>query len=231
MPNTVTIPRSAFSFLKSLKANNNRPWFEAHKEEYLGNLAVLEAFADGLLAGLNTHDRLETPSGKKSLYRIYRDVRFSKDKSPYKIYWGGHFTRAGRQRRGGYYYHFEPGNSRITGAFWGPSAPDLRLIREDIAFDDRPLRKIITAKKFVDAFGTLQGEQLQRVPAGFDPAHPAADLLRYKQYLVIKTFTDKEVHSPDFLQQATEAFHRMRPFLDHMSMILCTDANGEIADQ
>lgn len=229
MKNSPAIPRSAFSFLKALEANNNRPWFETHKDEYLDNLAAIESFTDGLLAALSTHDRIETPSGKKSLYRFYRDVRFSKDKSPYKIYWGGHFTRAGRQRRGGYYYHFEPGNSRLTGAFWGPSAPDLRLIREDIAFDDRPLRKIITAKKFVDTFGTLQGEQLKRTPPGFDPAHPAADLLRYKQFLLIKTFSDKEVLSPNFLQQASDAYLHMRPFLDHMSTILSTDANGESA--
>jgi uncharacterized protein (TIGR02453 family) len=227
MTSSQTIPRSAFSFLKDLKANNNRPWFEAHKDDYIQNLAALETFADELLASLNGHDLIETPSGKKSLYRIYRDVRFSKDKSLYKTNWGGHFRRSGRQRRGGYYYHFEPGNSKVVGAFWAPSAPDLRLIREDIAFDDRPLRKILKAKKFVETFGSLQGEQLKRVPAGFDPAHPAADLLRYKQFLLIKSFSDKEVLSPAFPSLAADTFLRMRPFLDHMSMILSTDANGE----
>jgi uncharacterized protein (TIGR02453 family) len=222
------IPRSAFTFLKTLKANNNRPWFEAHKDEYLENLAAVEAFTNDLLDSLNSHDVIETPSGKKSLYRIYRDVRFSKDKSPYKTYWGGHFTRSGRHRRGGYYFHLEPGNnSRLTGAFWGPSSPDLKLIRDDIAFDDGPLRKILETKKFIETFGTLQGEQLKRVPPGFDPAHPAADLLRHKQFLLRKTFTDKEVHSPDFGKQAAEAYRRMRPFLDHMSIILSTDANGQ----
>jgi uncharacterized protein (TIGR02453 family) len=226
MKNSRPIPRSAFSFLRSLKANNNRTWFETHKDEYLDNLAALTAFADGLLAGLNAHDLIETPSGRKSLYRIYRDVRFSKDKAPYKTNWGGHFTRAGRERRGGYYYHLEPGNSQLIGAFWGPSAPDLRLIRDDIAFDDGPLRKIITSKKFIEAFGSLRGDQLKRVPAGFDPSHPAADLLRYRQFLLIKTFTDKEVLGPDFCHQASDAFHRMRPFLDHMSLVLSTDANG-----
>ena len=227
MANPPSIPRSAFTFLKDLKANNNRPWFEAHKARYQENLAALESFADALLTSLNHHDRLETPSGKQSLYRFYRDIRFSKDKSPYKSYWGGHFTRSGRDRRGGYYFRFEPGDSRITGGFWGPNATDLRLIREDIAFDDQPLRKLLKAKKFTDAFGSLQGEQLKRVPYGFDPQHPAADLLRHKQFLLIKRFTDKEVHSPDFLSRVADAFVRMRPFFDYMSMILSTDANGE----
>src|SRR5258708_7851754 len=104
MANPFIIPRSAFSFLKTLKDNNNRPWFEAHKDEYLENLAALENFTGGLLDSLNSHDVIDTPSGKKSLYRFYRDVRFSKDKSPYKTYWGGHFTRSGSLRRGGYYF-------------------------------------------------------------------------------------------------------------------------------
>jgi uncharacterized protein (TIGR02453 family) len=221
------IPKSAFAFLKTLKDNNDRSWFEANKDLYLENLPALETFADGLLAALNKHDLIETPSGKKSLWRIYRDVRFSKDKSPYKTHWGGHFTRAGRTRRGGYYYHLEPGNSRITGAFWSPSAPDLKLIRDDIAFDDKPLKKILNSKKFKATFGELKGEQLKRVPNGYDPNHPAADLLRHKQFLLVKTFTDKEVLSPSFLKQAADAFHQMRPFLDHMSEILSSNANGE----
>jgi uncharacterized protein (TIGR02453 family) len=228
MPKLVPhIPPAAFSFLKALKKNNDRAWFEANKDSYLENLATLETFADGLLTSLNKHDLIETPSGKKSLYRIYRDVRFSKDKSPYKNYWGGHFRRSGHQRRGGYYYHFEPGNSRITGAFWGPSTPDLKLIRDDIAFDDAPLRKILDQKKFKESFGALQGEQLKRVPNGYDPNHPAADLLRHKQFLVIRRFTDKEVLSPSFLSLAAAAFRQMRPFLDHMSEVLSSNANGE----
>ncbi|HEY4110840.1 DUF2461 domain-containing protein [Puia sp.] len=228
MTKSPIIPKSAFAFLQDLKDNNQRTWFETHKEEYLENSAALETFADGLLAGLNRHDVIETPSGKKSLYRFYRDIRFSKDKSPYKDYWGGHFTRAGKQRRGGYYYHFEPGNSRVTGAFWAPSTADLKLIREDIAFDDRPIKKVLNNKKFVGVFGALQGEQLKRVPNGFDADHPAADLLRHKQFLVIRRFTDKEVLSPGFLPLVTDTFRLMRPFLDYMSMVLGGNANGEV---
>jgi uncharacterized protein (TIGR02453 family) len=227
MANPPIIPRSAFTFLKDLKDNNTRSWFEANKTRYQKNLGAMEAFADALLTALNRHDRIETTSGKQSLYRFYRDVRFSKDKSPYKSYWGGHFTRAGRERRGGYYFHFEPGDSRITGGFWGPNAADLRLIREDIAFDDGPLRRILTTKKFRDNFGALGGEQLKRIPTGFDAGHPAADLLRYKQFLLIRRFPDEEVLTDGFISLVNDSFLRMRPFLDHMSMVLSTDANGE----
>src|SRR4051812_25720472 len=104
------IPQSAFDFLEQLKLNNDREWFAENKPVYQEQLVHLAAFASSLLQVMNTHDVIETPSGARSLYRIYRDVRFSKDKTPYSTYWGGRFRRAGSQRRGGYYYHFEPGN-------------------------------------------------------------------------------------------------------------------------
>ena len=100
---------SALAFLKSLKANNNREWFNNHKEKFLEEQQLVEVFADGLLAVLNTHDIIETPSGKKSLYRIYRDTRFSNNKTPYKTNWSGYFKRATKLRRGGYYFHIQPG--------------------------------------------------------------------------------------------------------------------------
>jgi uncharacterized protein (TIGR02453 family) len=112
-----------------------------YKDEYQLELGKVAQFADALLQELNRHDVIETQNGAKSLYRIYRDVRFSKDKTPYSTYWGGRFKRAAKQRRGGYYYHLEPGNkSFILCGFWNPNAWDLKLIRDDITFDAVPLR-------------------------------------------------------------------------------------------
>lgn len=183
---------------------------------------------DYLLQQLNLHDVIETVSGKKSLYRPYRDIRFSNDKTPFKTYWGGSFKRAGRHRRGGYYYHFEKGNSFVAAAFWGPSAADLKLIRTDIAFDAEPLRQIINSKQFVANFGSLQGEQLKTAPKGFDVTHPDIDLLRFKQFLLARRFNDAELLSNNFADLANEAFLEMRPFLDYMSSVLSGDANGTI---
>lgn len=218
--------KSAFGFLNALKKNNNREWFNAHKGTYEQELGLLESFAAALLHELNRHDVIETPSGKKSLYRIYRDTRFSTDKTPYKTYWSGNFTRATRYRRGGYYYHIEPGNSFIAGGFWGPNAQDLKLIRDDIAFDAGPLRKIIASPSFIATFGALKGEQLKAAPRGFDAGHEAIDLLRYKQFLLIRKFTDAQVISDDFFKEANQAFKNMRPFFDYMSEVLTTDVNG-----
>lgn len=220
------IQQAGFDFLKALKKNNNREWFNAHKDDYLRELQQMETFADGLLADLSVHDVIETPSGKKSLFRIYRDTRFSSDKTPYKTYWAGGFKRATRQRRGGYYFQIEQGASFIGGGFWGPVADDLKKIRDDIAFDPNPLRKILNSNTFKSTFGVLEGEQLKKTPRGYDPEHEGADLLRYKQYLLIRRFTDEEVMSPQFRKEAGKTFAAMRPFLDYMSEILSTDSNG-----
>lgn len=226
MPDIKQIPSSSFGFLSLLKSNNEREWFNDHKADYQKELAYIEAFAQDLLDLMNTHDVIETPSGKKSLYRIYRDTRFSNDKTPYKTHWSGSFKRAGKQRRGGYYFHIEPGNSFVAGGFFGPSSQDLKLIRENIAFDAGPLRTILSDKTFISSFETLKGEQLKTAPKGFDGDHQDIDLLRYKQFLLIHRFADQEVLSKDYLVYCNQEFKNMRPFFDYMSEILTTDSNG-----
>lgn len=220
------IPASSLEFLNLLKENNNRDWFNAHKDQFLEQQAQIERFADLLLAELNIHDLIETPSGKKSLHRIYRDTRFSKEKIPYKTNWSGSFTRATALRRGGYYFHIEPGNSFLGGGFWGPNPQDIKRIRDDISYDSAPLRKILGSKSFADTFGNLHGEQLKTTPKGFDPGDEAIDLLRYKQFILFRRFTDQEVLSTSFVQDANQTFVNMRPFFDYMSEVLTSDING-----
>lgn len=224
---TAQIQPSSFDFLNTLKKNNNRDWFNEHKTVFQQEQQLVEVFAESLLEQLSAHDLIETPSGKKSLYRIYRDTRFSHDKTPYKAHWSGSFKRATKSRRGGYYFHIEPGNSFVAGGFWGPTPADLKLIRDDIAFDHKPLRKIINSKAFTSTFESLKGEQLKTAPKGFDADHEAIDLLRYKQFLLIRPFSDKEVLSESFLKEASGTFQKMRPFFDYMSEVLSSDPNGE----
>jgi uncharacterized protein (TIGR02453 family) len=215
-----------FKFLNELKENNNRDWFAVNKDEFQKQQNNIEAFADALLQELNTHDVIETPSGKKSLYRIYRDTRFSNDKTPYKTHWSGSFTRATKYRRGGYHFHIGPGSSYIAGGFFGPNPADLKLIRNDIAFDAAPLRAILNSEPFITTFKTLRGEQVKTTPKGFSADHEAIDLLRYKQFLLVRHFTDEEVLSKDFVKQAGDVYRNMRPFFDYMSEVLATDING-----
>ncbi|MDZ4664367.1 MAG: DUF2461 domain-containing protein [Bacteroidota bacterium] len=220
------IKKSNLDFLKLLKKNNDRDWFNANKERYLTELKTIELFADTLLFEMNKHDVIETESGKKSQHRIYRDVRFSKNKTPYNTHWGGSFKRATKLRRGSYYFHVESGNTFIAGGFWGPEPNDLKRIRDEFSYDHKNFRKLLKNKTFIKNFGTLYGEQLKTTPKGFDADDKAIDLLRYKQFLLIKHFTDKEVLSPKFYHSVNESFKAMRPFLNYMSEALTTDVNG-----
>lgn len=217
---------SNLHFLEQLKENNERNWFNTNKSTYLKELANIEQFAGELLKLMNTHDVIETPSGKKSLHRIYRDTRFSLDKTPFKTNWSGGFKRAGKSRRGGYYFHIEPGNSFVGGGFWGPNTDDLKRIREEIAYDATRLREILNSDLFTNNFGQLEGEQLKTTPKGFDADNDAIDLLRYKQFLLRRRFSDEEVLSEDFLFKMNDGFKAMRPFFDYMSEVLSTDING-----
>ncbi|MCW3085377.1 MAG: hypothetical protein JWP12_2743 [Bacteroidetes bacterium] len=223
---SVKIPASSLEFLKQLKKNNNRDWFNAHKELYLQEHAHIIAFADALLLEMNKHDQIETPTGKKSLHRIYKDTRFSKEKIPYKNNWSGSFSRSTKKLRGSYYFHIEPGNSFLGGGFWGPNPQDLKRVRDEIDYDASGLRKILKSKSFVSTFGTLRGEQVKTAPQGFNASHADIDLLRYKQFTLVRRFTDKEVLSGTFLKEVNDTFKKMRPFLDYMSEVLTTDMNG-----
>ena len=224
--NQPAIIPSNFEFIKQLKKNNNRDWFAAHKKRYENELLQLETFFDALLVEVNKHDVIETPSGKKSLFRIYRDTRFSKDKTPYKTHWGGNFKRATKKRRGGYYFHIEPGNSIVACGFWDPDPKDLKRIRDEFSNDDTAFRKILKSKSFTSTFGSLEGEQLKTTPKGYNADDPAIDLIRYKQFLVLRRFSDKEVLATDFLKKVNETCKKMRPFLDYMTDVLTTDLNG-----
>ena len=153
---SIRINPSNIEFLKLIKKNNNRDWFNLHKERYLSEHSEIIKFADALLFEMNKHDVIETLSGKKSLHRIYRDTRFSKEKIPYKTNWSGSFKRAGKQRRGGYYFHIEPGNSFVAGGFWGPEPADLKRIRDEFAYDAAPFRKLLKSKSFTSHLKTLK---------------------------------------------------------------------------
>ncbi|MFK7899539.1 MAG: DUF2461 domain-containing protein [Cyclobacteriaceae bacterium] len=222
-----TVSKQAFEFLQDIKQNNNKPWFQKNKSRYETIKTGMEAFAEDVLQQMNEVDVIETPSGKKSLFRIYRDVRFSKDKTPYKTHFSGYLRRAGADRRGGYFFHIAPGDSYIAGGFFAPDAKDLLHIRKQIQADPELLRKELAKKPFKQHFGRLLGSQLKTAPKGFDKEDANIDLLRYKQYYVEHSFTDKEVLSKDFAQQVAKGFAAMIPFFDCMTEYLTTDLNGE----
>jgi uncharacterized protein (TIGR02453 family) len=222
----ISIQQDTLDFLKDLSDNNNREWFNACKNRYLEAHNNIVDFADALIIEMNRHDRIETPSGKKSLFRIYKDVRFSKDKTPYNTHWSGAFRRATRKLRGGYYFRIAPGDSFLAGGFFGPVSDDMKRIREDIDLNTDDWRAMLANKTLAETFGKLRGHKLTKMPYGYQKDHPAIDLLRHKQFLFKLEFTDAEVLDPDFLYRVNNSYRNLRPFFDYMSEVLTTDANG-----
>lgn len=220
------IGKTTFSFLTNLARNNNRDWFQQNKEYYsLAQANVIE-WLDSLIVLMNKHDLLQTKTGKEGLYRIYNDVRFSQDKTPYNPRFAGNLKRVKPFLRGGYYFWIKPGESRVGCGFTYPNSQDLKRIREDIAFNHDHWNRLLNNKKIITHFGSMQGEQVKTAPKGFSANDPAIDLLRYKQFWFERSFTDKEVLAPDFAKEVNITYKAIRPFFDYMSDILTTDANG-----
>lgn len=220
----MTVQNDVFEFLKTLENNNNREWFNDHKKEFKKIEADIKKVYHTAFENLKAHDDVD----KIKLFRIYRDVRFSKNKLPYKTHFGGTFGRVKPQLRGGYYLHIAPDNeSFIATGFWEPNKEDLFRIRKEFEMDDQEMREIINHKTFKNVWGDLIGDELVTAPKGFNKEHKAIDLIRKKQYIFIKKYTDKEVLSPDFLKNINEAYKAIRPYFDYMSDVLTTNLNGE----
>lgn len=211
-----------FEFLKTLQQNNNRPWFQEHKEWY--ETAKSEAYQIFLEIekGLFELDSFQPPK----FYRIYRDLRFSKDKTPYNSHFSVMFQRKKPENRGGFYVKFKPGESLVGGGFWGPVKEDMERIRTAIDLED-DLEKILKDPVLVERMGEIQGERLKRIPKGFDPNHPRKELLGLKQFLFVRPYSDEEVIREDFVENVLKDYEALRPFFQYMTEVLTTNENGE----
>lgn len=221
---TTHIQSSTLKFLKDLENNNNRDWFTEHKDRYTEATEDVKSLLKSVEAELSKFDEIE----KSKLFRIYRDVRFSKDKTPYKTYYGGSFVRATAARRGGFYIGIQPGGrSMVAGGFWDPSSPDLKRMRQEISIHHDEFKKLISTKKFKELYGNLDGDSLVNMPRDFEKDDPAGDLLKLKQYLCSRPLTDKEMTDPSLLSKIVESYKGMMPFFDFMSSALTTNLDGE----
>lgn len=208
--------KDALSFLGRLKRNNRREWFNARKDEYDAvvrqpMLAVLEQLAVDMRAIAP-----ELQVGPKSMYRIYRDVRFSENKQPYKTHVAASFWHRtlGKGGGAGMYFHIEPDGVWIGGGMYAPETPQLHRVREHIAENVRQFRSIVESSRFRRTLdGGLEGEQLQRVPRGFSKDHEAADYLRYRQFLAGKEFPASFATGPKFYPGMLDVFRTIAPLI------------------
>jgi uncharacterized protein (TIGR02453 family) len=218
------LPLSIFDFLTNLKKNNNREWMQKNKKAYQANEKVLKQFYADIERGLNEKDEIS----KVKVFRINRDIRFSKDKTPYNVHRSVSFARAGTHRRGGYYLRLEPGNSFMAGGFFAPNPSDLLRIRKEFELDATDIQKILNQKDFKNAFGNfVQEYKVKTAPKGFSKEDPNIDLIRLKSYFVMHRFSDREVFSEGFQNELLKHFRLLRPYFDYMSEVLTTDLNGE----
>ena len=209
-------------FLDELSRHNSRDWFEKNRPVYEGARATFEQFIDSLIDTFRTSDNLLGLSAKECVTRIYRDIRFSKDKTPYNTNFSAIIAPGGKKSSlQGYYVSIGPrGHSLIAGGLHMPSPEQLSRFRQAIDHDAASFKAITGNKAFIQQFGKIQGERLKTAPKGVDRAHPEIELLRLKEVTVLHYFTDQEILAVDFPGRAVMVCRAMRPFLDYLDEVL-----------
>jgi uncharacterized protein (TIGR02453 family) len=210
-------PRDGIGFLKRLKRNNTRAWFEKHKDDYEQTVKLP---MQSLIVALRPHFEKFAPefetNPRKSLFRIYRDVRFSKDKTPYKTHVAAHFVMGGKPKGvegSGYYLHIEPGEVFLGGGIYMPDSDQLKRIRKAIAGRSDQFLAILGEKNFKKTFGTLRGDKLQRVPQGYEPDHPMGEWLKQKQFFVWVEWPESKCLKERFVNNVADVFESATPLV------------------
>jgi len=214
------IRKETIDFLKKIKKNNSKEWFETNRGSYLSAKENYLGFVAEVLNKLKSIDTtLQDIQPKNCVFRINRDVRFSANKDPYKTNFGASFSKGGKKVScAGYYFHLEPSACFIGGGYWMPLAEDLNKIRQEIDYNFEEFTKIINSKTFVSAFGTLDTkEKLVRPPKGYEKDNPAIELLKLKNFIVIASIEDNELLDEKLIPKVVSHFKAMKPLVDFLN--------------
>jgi uncharacterized protein (TIGR02453 family) len=208
---------STFKFLKDLKKNNNKTWFEKNKSAYLDAKEDAEHFVEQLIKGLGKIDAdIAVLHAKDCTYRIYRDVRFSSDKTPYKTHMGAFLNKGGKKApTAGYYFHIEPGGNMTGGGLWMPMPAELNKVRQEIDYNFAQWTKMLGDRRFKKYYpdGLDQGEILSRPPKGYDAENPAIGFLKLKSFVVTRPLKDELMTSRSLLKEVLNTFDSMKEFV------------------
>ena len=225
----MAVPTSTFDYLNLLKENNTREWFHANKKTYDGVKADFEVTIKELIGAIGAFEDMTGVEVKDCNYRIARDVRFSKDKAPYKTWLSASFSAGGRKAgRMDYYLHIEDGKSFIGGGMYSPTSEQLAKLRQEIDYNAAELKSIIYNPDFIKAFGEAEGESVKSAPKGYSKEHPEIELLRKKQLFFWHQFSNEEVSADNFVQKVTEACFILKPYLDFLNYIFFDDQEPAI---
>jgi uncharacterized protein (TIGR02453 family) len=220
------IQSSTLGFLKDLKKNNHKTWFEKHREKYIAARNDFESFITSLLhEAADIDEELKTLESRNCIFRINRDIRFSKDKSPYKTNMGAFMNKGGKKSfYAGYYFHLEPGNNSFTGGgLWMPDAPHLKKVRQEIDYCFPEFKKIIFSPAFKKQFGTLEmyaDHMLVNVPKGYDKENPASEFLKLKSFVATKSIPDSKLTQKHLIKKISDAFRALKPLIKFVNRAL-----------
>jgi uncharacterized protein (TIGR02453 family) len=205
-------------FLKNLTENNDRDWFKAHKKEYDLARNAFVNLVDKVIIGLSSFEpQVSGLTSKAAVFRIYRDVRFSNDKRPYKTHFGAFLAENGRKStKAGYYFHIAPGECFLGGGLYRPDAEQLKKVRAQIDYNAQSLRDIVATESFKSVYGNMQGEQLKTAPRDYPKDHPDIDLLRHKDFLGTHQFNEA-VLNDNPVDYIVERFEALKPFNDYFN--------------
>ncbi|MCW3462628.1 DUF2461 domain-containing protein [Chitinophaga nivalis] len=207
---------STLKFLKLLKQHNNKVWFDENRDAYQAAKADFESMVQQLIDGIVRLDTtLEGLQLKDCVFRIYKDVRFSKDKTPYKVNLAASFQAGGKKSTlAGYYFHLEPGgNSYAGGGIWMPAAPDLKKVRQEIDYNFEEFEQLIANKEFIKHFGKIEGESLKTAPQGYQPDNPAIAYLKLKSLVVSHPVSDATCTQPELVREILKTFALLQPLV------------------
>jgi len=220
------IHSSTVSFLKELKRNNNKTWFDNHKAKFLSAKNDFENFVQEIIKVISAFDNdIKDLQAKNCTFRINRDIRFSKDKTPYKTNMGASFNRGGKKSIfGGYYFHLEPGGkSFVGGGLWMPDPIALKKLRQEIDYCFPEFQKIISNPSFKKQYNNLEmneGQMLVNVPKGYDKENPAASFLKLKSFVATKNIRDTLLTNSGLLKETAKAFEALMPLVKFMNRSL-----------
>ncbi len=206
------ISKDTFIFLNKIKSNNNKPWFEKNRHLYEKARAEYLGFMTGLVEGIRKIELIPEKEPAKYIHRIYRDIRFSKDKTPYKIHFSSIIERGPENRKCPFYIHVQPDNSTIGGGIWDPSPETLKMIRQEIDYNSAGLKKVMNSKEFLKHFGKIHGEKLSRPPKGYEESNPNIELLKFKQLYVQRSLDDDLVLSKQLIPEILKLYKAALPF-------------------
>jgi uncharacterized protein (TIGR02453 family) len=222
---------STVQFLKELEANNNRPWFEENKAQYLDAKADFEGMVDALRLRLSQLEpAFADQSIKQSTFRIYRDVRFSNDKTPYKSHFGLYFNPKGKQSNvGGFYVQLQQGErSFLAGGAWMPQGQLLKDIRQEIDYNQDEWLGIVEGKQFIEYFTSLgHSEKLTTAPKGYPKEHPLIEYLKLKSFEASRNFEDKLLTSPKLLDYLMDGYEHLQPFNQFLLRVAASEVIPE----